>query len=74
LFKEKGQLDTVIIDEAAQASELMSLLPFALNPKKVILVGDHKQLPATLFADNTDVTRTERSLFERLADGGRKVH
>ena len=42
LFKEKGSLDAVMIDEAAQASELMSLLPFNLNPKKVILVGDHK--------------------------------
>ena len=39
---------TVIIDEAAQANELSSLLPLKLGCRRIVLVGDPNQLPATV--------------------------
>ncbi|MBK8156666.1 MAG: hypothetical protein IPK55_12040 [Streptococcus sp.] len=44
----------MIIDEACQAVELASLIPFGHNPDRVILVGDQNQLPATTFAPNSN--------------------
>ena len=38
------------------------------------MVGDQKQLPATTMSENSERTRYSRSLFERLADNGFKVH
>lgn len=37
--------DTVIIDEAARSSPIDLLIPIVLASRRVILVGDHKQLP-----------------------------
>ena len=49
------------------------MCPFNLNPQRVVFIGDHKQLPATIMSDNKDLTRFDRSLFERLVDGGQPV-
>jgi len=46
----------LIVDEACQCSELTSLQPFIMNPKRVVFVGDPRQLPATLMSDNKDLT------------------
>jgi senataxin len=40
----------------------------------VILVGDHKQLPATTFSENSIETNFSRSLFERMLQGGVKKY
>lgn len=37
--------DTVIVDEAARTSPRDLLIPMALAEKRIILVGDHRQLP-----------------------------
>ncbi|CAD7948035.1 unnamed protein product, partial [Amoebophrya sp. A25] len=39
---------TVVIDEAAQATEADTMLALALNPSRLVLVGDPKQLAATV--------------------------
>jgi len=39
------EFDTVIIDEAARANPLDLLIPMSLAKRRIILVGDHKQLP-----------------------------
>ena len=66
--------DAVIIDEAARANPLDLLIPMTLG-KKVILVGDHKQLPHILepqFEKETELSKINfddiysKSLFERL--------
>ncbi|UTC82220.1 DEAD/DEAH box helicase [Treponema denticola] len=45
-FKNDFQLyDTVIIDEAARATPPDLLIPMAKARKKIILIGDHRQLP-----------------------------
>mmetsp|Transcript_1814 Transcript_1814/g.2603 ORF Transcript_1814/g.2603 Transcript_1814/m.2603 type:complete len:85 (+) Transcript_1814:2703-2957(+) len=68
----RGNIDYLIIDEACQAIEPSCLIPFNLEPKRVILVGDQNQLPATTYSDNAMETNFARSLFERLLLGGYK--
>lgn len=58
----------LIIDEASQCTEISSLIPFAQNVDKVILVGDQNQLPATVFSANGEFTKFNRSLYERFLD------
>ena len=45
------KFDTVLIDEAAQAVELSTLIPLKYLCERFILVGDPKQLSATVFAE-----------------------
>ena len=66
----RGEVDYLIVDEACQAIEPSCLIPFNLDPKKVILVGDQNQLPATTYSDNALETNFARSLFERLLLSG----
>lgn len=40
------------------------------NVKKIILVGDHKQLQPTIMSKNYRFTNYNRSMFERLVDAG----
>ena len=68
------KFSTVIIDEASQQTEPMSLVPLVKGCTRAILVGDHVQLRATVqplsLTQDFDV-----SLFERLYyEGGSNVH
>ncbi|GLI69287.1 hypothetical protein VaNZ11_013870, partial [Volvox africanus] len=65
--------DFVLIDEAAQASEIAALQPLMYGCRKLVMVGDPQQLPATLFSAAAKETLLERSLFERLAQAGMAV-
>ncbi|CAD2098050.1 DNA2/NAM7 helicase, putative [Plasmodium vinckei brucechwatti] len=58
--------DAIIIDEASQAIELDILIPLSFSCKKIILVGDPKQLSATVFSLFAKKHNYSRSLFERL--------
>lgn len=70
--------DTVIIDEAARANPLDLFIPMSMAGTRVILVGDHRQLPHLLepevedeVAEVHDLSAAQReafgqSLFERL--------
>lgn len=70
--------DTVIVDEAARANPLDLMIPLACARKRIILVGDHKQLPHALELKlERELRRTNRisassdlsrSLFERWYD------
>ncbi|OMJ84448.1 hypothetical protein SteCoe_14461 [Stentor coeruleus] len=66
----KHDFDYVIIDEACQSVELSTLIPLQYNAKVAILVGDPNQLPATIFSNYSKKSKYDRSLFERLMDGG----
>lgn len=44
-FKTNIEFDTVIIDEAARTSPRDLLIPMTMAKKRIILVGDHRQLP-----------------------------
>jgi hypothetical protein len=68
--------ETVIVDEAARANPLDLLIPLAQARRRIILVGDHRQLPHTLeptLEEDVDTTfekeekrALQESLFERL--------
>lgn len=64
------QFEYLIVDEACQSTEPSTMIPFRLCPKRIILVGDQKQLPATTFSGNSAETGYCRSMFERLLDAG----
>eukprot|EP01071_Lankesteria_metandrocarpae_P002051 Lankesteria_metandrocarpae@DN2040_c0_g1_i1.p1 len=56
-----------IIDEAAQAVEPSTVIPLAFRSlKNLILIGDTKQLPATVHSSLAMKYNYDRSLFERL--------
>ena len=68
LKKAKLSYEYLIIDEASQCVEPSSLIPLCHDVKKLILVGDHMQLPATVFYSKATKILYNRSLFERLID------
>jgi superfamily I DNA and/or RNA helicase len=45
------RFDTVIVDEAARASPLDLLIPLTRAERRIVLVGDHRQLPHVLDSD-----------------------
>lgn len=72
--------DTVIVDEAARVNPLDLMIPLCLARRRIVLVGDHAQLPHILekkledklrqldqAADDQDwLTQLRTSLFQRL--------
>jgi hypothetical protein len=67
--------ETVIVDEAARANPLDLFIPMSKAERRIILVGDHRQLPHILEEDierqlekSVDTTKDilKKSLFERL--------
>ncbi|EGC30633.1 hypothetical protein DICPUDRAFT_50668 [Dictyostelium purpureum] len=68
LTKMIGGFDIVIIDEAAQAVETSTLIPIQHQCKKVVLVGDPKQLPATIISPLAIQHSYDQSLFQRLQE------
>ncbi len=55
--------DSVIVDEAARAHPLDLLIPMSQASRRIVLVGDHRQLPHMLEPD------IERQLAERARAG-----
>ncbi|KAJ1483747.1 AAA domain-containing protein [Baffinella frigidus] len=73
-MKMKTGFDTLIVDEACQAVEAAALIPLRLSPRRCILVGDPKQLPATVISQAASAQKIyQRSLFERLQAAGHAV-
>jgi DNA polymerase III delta prime subunit len=78
--------DSVIIDEAARANPLDLMIPMAMARTRLVLVGDHKQLPHMLepqvekeLQDKNEIQITDhellkQSLFERLYHDLTKFH
>ena len=61
------RFDLALLDEATQAIEPLALLPF-LRAERVILAGDHRQLPPTVISHQAAELGLSVSLFERLLD------
>jgi hypothetical protein len=69
-----GQVATVIVDEAARATPLDLQIPMTLATRRVVLVGDQRQLPHTVDQDvassvvagETEAAELQESLFGRL--------
>ncbi|CAI5734695.1 unnamed protein product [Hyaloperonospora brassicae] len=65
--------DALVIDEAAQAVEASTLIPFKFRPRRVVLVGDHRQLPATVISKQLVSMGYDRSLQQRLVENNSPV-
>ncbi|EIW80969.1 hypothetical protein CONPUDRAFT_104043 [Coniophora puteana RWD-64-598 SS2] len=63
---EQLEFEMVIIDEAAQAIELSSLIPLKFPCARCILVGDPQQLPPTVLSQDACKYLYNQSLFVRL--------
>ncbi|KAJ3568749.1 hypothetical protein NP233_g5511 [Leucocoprinus birnbaumii] len=63
---EQLDFDMVIIDEAAQAIELSTLIPLKYRCQRCILVGDPQQLPPTVLSQEAGKYRYNQSLFVRM--------
>ncbi|CAK9088365.1 unnamed protein product [Durusdinium trenchii] len=61
-----GGFEALVIDEAAQVVEPGPWIPLAWGPKRMILVGDEKQLPATVLHPRARDEGLGISLFERF--------
>jgi superfamily I DNA and/or RNA helicase len=60
--------DLIVIDEAAQSLEAASWIPM-LKGKRLVLAGDHKQLPPTIKNRDRKIQRLlSKTLFERLME------
>ncbi|KAL3835347.1 hypothetical protein ACJIZ3_010083 [Penstemon smallii] len=73
---ENTLFDAVVIDEAAQALEPATLIPLQLlksRGTKCIMVGDPKQLPATVLSNVASKYSFQCSMFERLQRAGHPV-
>jgi superfamily I DNA and/or RNA helicase len=66
IIQENLTFPTVIIDEAGQTTEPATLLPLRFGCRKLILVGDPRQLPPTVLSRSAERAGLNRSLFERL--------
>lgn len=77
-YQNEINFDTVIVDEAARANPLDLMIPMAMGRRRIILVGDHRQLPHLLepkvedeLAEKFELDEVQRemfkiSLFEKL--------
>lgn len=63
-----SKFEVIVIDEAAQSSEMSTLLALQLGSSHAILVGDPQQLPATIFSMSGRNNKYDRSLFQRLEE------
>ena len=75
-YFQKAEVTCLIVDEACQATEPSTLVAFQTLTKKIVLVGDHKQLQPTVIAKihSHKTTKYNRSFFERLINSGAKAH
>lgn len=71
----ESSFESVIIDEAARANPLDLFIPLSLAKRRIVLVGDHRQLPHILEPEvekqlqkslATTQESLQKSLFERL--------
>ncbi len=62
-FLENRTFDVAFIDEAAQAMEPSTLIPY-IKAKRVVFAGDHKQLPPTILSNDE---KLKISMFERFS-------
>lgn len=77
------EYETVIVDEAARVSPADLMIPLAQAKKKIILVGDHRQLPhiydEEVFesmkenGETVDMNNIKKSMFEYLLEKAREL-
>jgi len=73
-FLSKIHFSGILIDEVAQATELSAIVPIVLrggnNLKRIILVGDHCQLPPGIASPEAEKRGLSLSIYSRLQRAG----
>ncbi|RNA28636.1 DNA-binding SMUBP-2 [Brachionus plicatilis] len=64
----EDHFDIIIIDECSQALEAACWIPLVRGAKKLILAGDHLQLPPTILSKEAAVKGLDLTLMKRLID------
>ena len=59
-------ISVCIMDDASQCLEPEALIPLKLGFSKLVMVGDHKQAPCTVFSTRARENGYQQSLFGRL--------
>lgn len=67
-MQKMDPVDALIVDEAAQALEPEILIAFQHQPKKCLLVGDTKQLPALVQSERAKQYHLDWSMMWRLME------
>lgn len=68
MMQKVDEVDVLVVDEAGQSVEAETLIAFSLNPKKCLLVGDVKQLPATVISTQAEQKNFSWSMMGRLLE------
>jgi len=66
LKRSIGEVDDLIVDEAAASCEPEMYIPFQFRPQRLLAVGDPRQLPATVMSSIAADRGLSKSLHERL--------
>lgn len=66
LKRSIGEVDDLIVDEAAASCEPEMYIPFHYRPQRLLAVGDPRQLPATVMSKIAADRGLSKSLHERL--------
>jgi len=66
IHENRAKFSLLIIDEACQATELSTLIPFCYDIKKSIMIGDPQQLPPTVLNKKAKKCLYDLSFFKRL--------
>ncbi|WP_067521887.1 DEAD/DEAH box helicase [Endozoicomonas ascidiicola] len=84
-FQTNLSFNTVIVDEAARANPLDLMVPMAMGKRRIVLVGDHRQLPHLLepkvedeLAEEYELNEVHKemlklSLFERMMNNFKEM-
>ena len=67
-------VEVLIVDEAGQSVEAETLIAFQTQPGKVLLVGDIKQLPATVISQPAKDNNYSWSMMQRLQEECSQPH
>lgn len=70
-FFSKFTFAGILVDEAAQATELAAVVPLILRgTQRLVLVGDQCQLPPTVQSTEAEERGLSLSLYSRMVDSG----
>lgn len=70
-FFSKFAFAGILVDEAAQATELAAVVPLILRgTQRLVLVGDQCQLPPTVQSTEAEERGLSLSLYSRMVDSG----
>lgn len=67
-LRPEGGYDTVVVDEAARANPLDLFVPLAQARRRIVLVGDHRQLPHIV---DQELARELEQVLDTAADANR---